>query len=258
MYIYICINIYIHVYVYIYMYIYICIYTYMYTDICTHIFIWMYTCIYIYVCKWIFTCICINMYIYIYAFVYTSVYIYVYMCIYVCTNGTWHHIARNSDLQNGDAESRRRLAVYCLKDACLPQRLLDKLMFLFNYMEMARVTGMCVRVRVRVCVCGRVCVCLGGQMGGWVGGWVGVVVFLRVFDYIEMACLLYCTYVFVFVWCGWRRGKGGCGYFVFQRITGDGACYRYKCTWVCVCGCVCCAVFGFVQPKDLEDWALGV
>jgi DNA polymerase delta subunit 1 len=46
-----------------------------------------------------------------------------------------------SDLQNGDAESRRRLAVYCLKDAYLPQRLLDKLMFLFNYMEMARVTG---------------------------------------------------------------------------------------------------------------------
>jgi len=46
-----------------------------------------------------------------------------------------------SDLQNGDAESRRRLAVYCLKDAFLPQRLLDKLMFLFNYMEMARVTG---------------------------------------------------------------------------------------------------------------------
>jgi DNA polymerase delta subunit 1 len=46
-----------------------------------------------------------------------------------------------SDLQNGDAESRRRLAVYCLKDAYLPQRLMDKLMFLFNYMEMARVTG---------------------------------------------------------------------------------------------------------------------
>ena len=46
-----------------------------------------------------------------------------------------------SDLQNGNAESRRRLAVYCLKDAYLPQRLMDKLMFLFNYMEMARVTG---------------------------------------------------------------------------------------------------------------------
>ncbi|KAH9717338.1 DNA polymerase delta catalytic subunit [Citrus sinensis] len=46
-----------------------------------------------------------------------------------------------SDLQNGNAETRRRLAVYCLKDAYLPQRLLDKLMFIFNYVEMARVTG---------------------------------------------------------------------------------------------------------------------
>ncbi|KAI8807077.1 hypothetical protein BJ742DRAFT_748288 [Cladochytrium replicatum] len=46
-----------------------------------------------------------------------------------------------SDLQNGNPETRRRLAVYCLKDAYLPQRLLDKLMCLINYMEMARVTG---------------------------------------------------------------------------------------------------------------------
>ncbi|GLT25096.1 hypothetical protein SLA2020_002480 [Shorea laevis] len=46
-----------------------------------------------------------------------------------------------SDLQNGNAETRRRLAVYCLKDAYLPQRLLDKLMFVYNYVEMARVTG---------------------------------------------------------------------------------------------------------------------
>ncbi|XP_048335093.2 DNA polymerase delta catalytic subunit isoform X2 [Ziziphus jujuba] len=46
-----------------------------------------------------------------------------------------------SDLQNGNAETRRRLAVYCLKDAYLPQRLLDKLMFMYNYVEMARVTG---------------------------------------------------------------------------------------------------------------------
>ncbi|KAF3971356.1 hypothetical protein CMV_005041 [Castanea mollissima] len=46
-----------------------------------------------------------------------------------------------SDLQNGNAETRRRLAVYCLKDAYLPQRLLDKLMFIYNYVEMARVTG---------------------------------------------------------------------------------------------------------------------
>ena len=45
------------------------------------------------------------------------------------------------DLHNGSAEDRRRLAVYCLKDAYLPQRLLEKLMVLFNYVEMARVTG---------------------------------------------------------------------------------------------------------------------
>ncbi|KAH0582948.1 DNA-directed DNA polymerase delta [Termitomyces sp. 'cryptogamus'] len=46
-----------------------------------------------------------------------------------------------TELQNGTPESRRRLAVYCLKDAYLPQRLLDKLMCLVNYIEMARVTG---------------------------------------------------------------------------------------------------------------------
>lgn len=46
-----------------------------------------------------------------------------------------------SDLQNGNPETRRRLAVYCLKDAYLPQRLLDKLMLIYNYVEMARVTG---------------------------------------------------------------------------------------------------------------------
>ncbi len=46
-----------------------------------------------------------------------------------------------SDLQNGSADDRRRLAVYCLKDAFLPQRLMDKLMVLINHIEMARVTG---------------------------------------------------------------------------------------------------------------------
>ena len=43
--------------------------------------------------------------------------------------------------QAGDADTRRRLAVYCLKDAYLPQRLLQKLMCLINYAEMARVCG---------------------------------------------------------------------------------------------------------------------
>jgi len=43
--------------------------------------------------------------------------------------------------QNGSEQTRRRLAIYCLKDAYLPLRLLDKLMSIINYMEMARVTG---------------------------------------------------------------------------------------------------------------------
>ncbi|KAG0235930.1 DNA-directed DNA polymerase delta [Actinomortierella wolfii] len=46
-----------------------------------------------------------------------------------------------TELQNGNEETRRRLAIYCLKDAYLPQRLMDKLMCLINYIEMARVTG---------------------------------------------------------------------------------------------------------------------
>ncbi|EED91181.1 DNA polymerase, partial [Thalassiosira pseudonana CCMP1335] len=46
-----------------------------------------------------------------------------------------------SDLQNGTDADRHRLAVYCLKDALLPQRLMDKLSVLINYVEMARVTG---------------------------------------------------------------------------------------------------------------------
>eukprot|EP00968_Pinguiococcus_pyrenoidosus_P017990 scaffold1833_cov255-Pinguiococcus_pyrenoidosus.AAC.8 len=46
-----------------------------------------------------------------------------------------------SDLQHGSDEDRRRLAVYCLKDAWLPIRLIDKLSILINTIEMARVTG---------------------------------------------------------------------------------------------------------------------
>jgi DNA polymerase delta subunit 1 len=46
-----------------------------------------------------------------------------------------------SDLQNGSDEDRHRLATYCLKDALLPMRLMDKLSVLVNYVEMARVTG---------------------------------------------------------------------------------------------------------------------
>lgn len=45
------------------------------------------------------------------------------------------------DLQNGTPDSRRRIAVYCLKDAYLPMKLMEKLMCIYNYTEMARVTG---------------------------------------------------------------------------------------------------------------------
>lgn len=51
------------------------------------------------------------------------------------------HYSIITDLHNGDEQTRRRLAVYCLKDAKLPIMLMDKLMSLTNYMEMARVTG---------------------------------------------------------------------------------------------------------------------
>uniref|UniRef100_A0AAV1TDL5 DNA polymerase n=1 Tax=Peronospora matthiolae TaxID=2874970 RepID=A0AAV1TDL5_9STRA len=46
-----------------------------------------------------------------------------------------------SDLQLGTDDDRHRLAVYCLKDAYLPLRLLDKLSYLVNHIEMARVSG---------------------------------------------------------------------------------------------------------------------
>lgn len=51
------------------------------------------------------------------------------------------HYSIITELYNGTPDSRRRLAIYCLKDAYLPQRLMDKLMCLVNYTEMARVTG---------------------------------------------------------------------------------------------------------------------
>lgn len=51
------------------------------------------------------------------------------------------HHSMITELHNGTPETRRRLAVYCLKDAYLPLRLMDKLMTLVNYTEMARVTG---------------------------------------------------------------------------------------------------------------------
>lgn len=46
-----------------------------------------------------------------------------------------------TDLHNESSIARRRLAVYCAKDAYLPVKLLNKLMCVINYIEMARVTG---------------------------------------------------------------------------------------------------------------------
>ncbi|KAA6390874.1 MAG: putative DNA polymerase delta catalytic subunit [Streblomastix strix] len=40
-----------------------------------------------------------------------------------------------------DAESRQRLAVYCLKDSLLPLKLMDKMKVIVNFAEMSRVTG---------------------------------------------------------------------------------------------------------------------
>lgn len=51
------------------------------------------------------------------------------------------HFSIIGDLFHGSDDDRRRLGIYCLKDAYLPQRLLDKLMCVVNYLEMARVTG---------------------------------------------------------------------------------------------------------------------
>ncbi|XP_072396309.1 DNA polymerase delta catalytic subunit [Diabrotica undecimpunctata] len=51
------------------------------------------------------------------------------------------HYSIITDLQNGDEQTRRRLAVYCLKDAELPWRLLNTILSFTNDIEMARVTG---------------------------------------------------------------------------------------------------------------------
>lgn len=43
-------------------------------------------------------------------------------------------------LQNGDKETRRRIATYCLKDTLLPLRIFDKLNTFINYVELSRAT----------------------------------------------------------------------------------------------------------------------
>lgn len=51
-----------------------------------------------------------------------------------------HHSAI-SVLHSGSADDRRRLAVYCIKDAWLPLQLMEKQFVLVNTIEMSRVTG---------------------------------------------------------------------------------------------------------------------
>ncbi|KAF7284558.1 hypothetical protein GWI33_021941 [Rhynchophorus ferrugineus] len=51
------------------------------------------------------------------------------------------HYSIISDLQRGDEQTRRRLAVYCLKDADLPLKLINTVLSFTNDIEMARVTG---------------------------------------------------------------------------------------------------------------------
>lgn len=54
---------------------------------------------------------------------------------------TIQNVTKFCKLQKGSDDTRRRLAIYCMKDALLPLRLLEKLMYVINYIEMARVTG---------------------------------------------------------------------------------------------------------------------
>jgi len=51
------------------------------------------------------------------------------------------HYSMIGPLFTESAETRRRLAIYCLKDAFLPMKLMEKLLCMYNYVEMARVTG---------------------------------------------------------------------------------------------------------------------
>ncbi|OIR58514.1 MAG: DNA polymerase delta catalytic subunit [Amphiamblys sp. WSBS2006] len=44
-------------------------------------------------------------------------------------------------LQTGNSETRKRIGTYCMRDVSLTRELTDKLMLVYNYSEMARVTG---------------------------------------------------------------------------------------------------------------------
>eukprot|EP00923_Selenidium_pygospionis_P050140 GHVN01086546.1.p1 GENE.GHVN01086546.1~~GHVN01086546.1.p1 ORF type:complete len:993 (+),score=75.41 GHVN01086546.1:3-2981(+) len=46
-----------------------------------------------------------------------------------------------TELHGRDGESRRRIGAYCMKDVALTRELMERLMLLYNYTEIARVTG---------------------------------------------------------------------------------------------------------------------
>ncbi|KAJ1924967.1 DNA-directed DNA polymerase delta [Coemansia sp. S100] len=48
--------------------------------------------------------------------------------------------------QNGSSDTRQQLAIYCLQDAVLPQRLADKLMLIHSSIMMARVLGVSLNI----------------------------------------------------------------------------------------------------------------
>eukprot|EP01054_Gregarina_sp_Poly1_P000704 Gregarina_sp_Poly_1__703@NODE_1168_length_4874_cov_154_360100_g625_i2_p1_GENE_NODE_1168_length_4874_cov_154_360100_g625_i2NODE_1168_length_4874_cov_154_360100_g625_i2_p1_ORF_typecomplete_len735_score100_49DNA_pol_B_exo1/PF03104_19/7_3e70DNA_pol_B_exo1/PF03104_19/1_2e03DNA_pol_B/PF00136_21/4_8e02DNA_pol_B/PF00136_21/1_6e53RNase_H_2/PF13482_6/8_6e07DNA_pol_B_exo2/PF10108_9/3_5e06DNA_pol_B_2/PF03175_13/0_0031_NODE_1168_length_4874_cov_154_360100_g625_i224404644 len=56
------------------------------------------------------------------------------------------HYSQIGDLQRANADTRQRIAIYCLKDSALVVRLLETLCFLINYIEMARVTGVSINL----------------------------------------------------------------------------------------------------------------
>ena len=51
------------------------------------------------------------------------------------------HASQIADLFMGTQFTRRRLAIYCVKDCFLPLRLLDKLQAVYSLTETARVCG---------------------------------------------------------------------------------------------------------------------
>ncbi|ORY93093.1 delta DNA polymerase, partial [Syncephalastrum racemosum] len=55
------------------------------------------------------------------------------------------HFSEISKLHKGNADSRRRLAQYCLKDAILPLEIMEKLTMVSNYTQMSRVAGVPIR-----------------------------------------------------------------------------------------------------------------